>query len=93
MEFDLGELMRIAEKRRDLGEDALTDDELYMHAGFTAVAARLLLGRTEQQRADRKEGWEIFKSLSPERQEKYADWTPGDLQAWWPFLKEQADNE
>jgi pyrroloquinoline quinone (PQQ) biosynthesis protein C len=93
MEFDLGELMRIAKKKQDLGEDALTNEELYMHAGFTAVATRLLLGRTEQQRADLKEGWEIFQSLSPEEQEKYNDWTPKQLQALWPFLKEQVDDE
>lgn len=50
-----------------------------MHAGFTAVAKRFLLGRTEQQRADRQKGLEI--------------WTPEQLQALWPFLKEQIDDD
>jgi hypothetical protein len=34
MEFDLGEMLRIAKKKRDFGEDTLTIEELYMHAGF-----------------------------------------------------------
>jgi hypothetical protein len=64
-----------------------------MHAGFTAVAKRFLLGRTEQQRADRQKGLEIFESLGPEGLEKYGDWTPEQLQALWPFLKEQIDDD
>lgn len=88
----MGEILRIAKKAQALGRDALTDDELFLLGGFGAVVGRAVAGRTEQQRADTKEGFEIFKSLPAEEQEKYADWTPAELQALWPFLKEQAED-
>jgi hypothetical protein len=93
VEFDMSEILRISKKKRDLGEDALTDEELYMHAGFNALAKRLILGRTEQQRADRARGLEILKSLPTEQQEEYHDWTPEQLQAVWPLLQDQTEDE
>jgi hypothetical protein len=55
-EFNLGEIRRLTEKKQMFGEDALTDDELYTlgcFKAFTAVMKRSMLGRTEQERADR----------------------------------------
>jgi hypothetical protein len=89
----MGEILRIAKKGQAGGRDALTDDELFLLAGFGALAGRAVAGRTEQQRADTKEGFEIFESLPAEEQEKYEDWTPAELQALWPLLKEQAEHE
>jgi hypothetical protein len=65
VEFDMSEILRISEKKRDLGEDALTDEELYMHAGFNALAKPLILGRTEQQRADRARGSRSSRASQP----------------------------
>jgi hypothetical protein len=88
VEFDMGEILRIARKQRDHGRDALTDDELFLLAGFGAVAARAVMGRTEQQRANTMTGLEIFESLPPDEQDKYDDWTPEELQALWPLISE-----
>jgi hypothetical protein len=90
-EFNLGEIRRLSEKEQRFGEDALTDDELYTlgcFKAFTAVLKRSMLGRTEQQRADRIKGWELFEQLSPEDQERYADWTPEEFLAFQPLLNE-----
>jgi hypothetical protein len=90
-EFNVGEIKRLTEKRQMFGEDALTDDELYTlgcFKAFTAVIKRNILGRTEQERADLFRGWELFEKLSPEDQERYADWTPQQFLAFHPLLDE-----
>ena len=90
-EFDLGEIKRLTEKKQRFGEDALTDDELYTlgcFKAFTTVMKRGFLGRTEQQRADRIKGWELFGQLSPEDQERYSEWTPEQFLALHPLLDE-----
>jgi hypothetical protein len=89
----MGEILRIAKKQKDQGRDALTDDELFLLAGFGAVAARAILGRSEQQRANTLSGLEIFESLPPEEQAEYDDWTPEELQALWPLIRPDKEEE
>jgi hypothetical protein len=87
----MGEIRRLTEKKQRFGEDALTDDQLYTLGcfnAFSAVLKRSVLGRTEQERADRIKGWELFEQLSSEDQERYADWTPQQFLAFHPLLDE-----
>jgi hypothetical protein len=95
VEFNFGDVLRLAKKQKLEGRDALTDDELYVLAGATAVLgryARRALG-TKQNRADMVAGFEIFKGLSPEEREKYEDWTPQQLQVIWSLIQEQEEEE
>lgn len=89
----MGEILRVTRKQRDLGRDSLTDEELFLLAGFGAVAARAIAGRTEQQRTNTARGFEIFENLPTEEQEKYDEWTPEELQALWPLIGPSADND
>jgi len=91
-DFNLNEMRRLTDKRERFGEDALSDDELYTVEKFQAVLriiGRQIRGRTPQERADKKRGFEIFERLTDEEKEKYSDWTPEQLAAVWPFLKQQ----
>ena len=93
MEINFNEVHRIEEKANLFGKDALTDDELYTLSGTYAVLSRYLHGRTEQERADKAEGYELFKSLPPEEQKKYENCTPEQFQALWPVIKELGSSE
>jgi hypothetical protein len=87
----MGEIKRLTEKKQTFGEDALTDDELYtlgFFKAFSAVLKRSVLGRSEQERADRIKGWELFEQLSSEDQEHYADWTPEQFLVFHSLLDE-----
>jgi hypothetical protein len=91
-DFNLNEMRRLTDKRERFGENALSDDELYTVEKFQAVLriiGRQIRGRTPQERADKKRGFEIFERLTDEEKEKYSDWTPEQLAAVWPFLKQQ----
>jgi hypothetical protein len=95
MEINLGQFLRVAKKEKSEGRDALSDGELYMLAGTRAVlgrVARRALG-DKQQQAEMAAAFELFKSLPPEEQEKYEDWTPQQLQALWPLIEEQGEEK
>jgi hypothetical protein len=38
-------------------------------------------------------GLEIFESLPPEEQAEYDDWTPEELQALWPLIRPDKEEE
>jgi hypothetical protein len=77
--IELRELMRIERKAKEHGRGALETWELM---ALTRFEERLSGLKLELSSPEAQEGFEMWEALSPEDQERYADWTPRQLYAF-----------